>query len=164
MGYTSFYKSVIEKLVREIHRYYGDNLFTIALFGSVAREKFNPESDIDILIVSTNLPKGRLSRIRDFIQHVETIIEEDYKRKGIKYIPEISPVIKTPEEVKAGSPLFLDMIEDVKIIYDKDGFFKSYLRELEKKLNKLGAKKVYKGGGWYWIIKPDYTPGEIIEL
>ncbi len=76
MGYKSFYKSVIERLVREIHRYryYGDNLFTIALFGSVARERFNPESDIDILIVSTSLLKGRLARIRDFIQHVETII------------------------------------------------------------------------------------------
>jgi hypothetical protein len=83
-------------------------------------------------------------------------------KRGIH--PYFSPVIKNMEEVKQGSPLFLDMTEDVKILYDRDNFFQNYISDLKKRLNKLGSKKVYFKGGYYWLLKPDYKPGDIIEL
>jgi hypothetical protein len=52
----------------------------------------------------------------------------------------------------------------VKILYDKGDFFKRYLEELKDKLKKLGARKVFYKGGYYWELKPDYKHGEIIEL
>jgi hypothetical protein len=33
-----------------------------------------------------------------------------------------SPVFKSPEEVEAGSPLFLDMVDDARILCDPEGF------------------------------------------
>jgi hypothetical protein len=56
------------------------------------------------------------------------------------------------------------MTENVMIIFDKDDFFKNYLSDLKSKLNRLGSKKVYFKGGYYWLLKPDYKPGDIIEL
>jgi hypothetical protein len=26
------------------------------------------------------------------------------------------------------------------------------------------AKRVWKGSAWYWDLKPDYRPGDVIEL
>ena len=33
----------------------------------------------------------------------------------------ISPVIKTPQEAAAGSLLFLDMIDDLRLLHDREG-------------------------------------------
>ena len=38
-------------------------------------------------------------------------------------------MFKTPEQAEAGSPLFLDMVEDAKILLDADGFL---ARRLER--------------------------------
>ena len=76
----------------------------------------------------------------------------------------ISPVLKTPEEVKRGSPLFLDLVENAKILYDKENFFKNKLEEIKEKLKKWGAKRYWLGNAWYWVLKPDIKPGESIEL
>ncbi len=163
-SYKRFYRKVLERLLVKISSFYGDLLVSVVVFGSVARDRFTPESDIDMLIVAENLPKGRYARIREFIDNIETPLEKEFEEEGIRFIPEISPVIKTPEEVRLGSPLFLDMTRESLILYDKDKFFKKYIDEFRKKLEKLGATRVQRGGGWYWVLKPDYKPGEEIEL
>ncbi|MFQ5721592.1 MAG: nucleotidyltransferase domain-containing protein, partial [Candidatus Aminicenantales bacterium] len=76
----------------------------------------------------------------------------------------ISPIFKTPQEAEIGSPLFLDMVEDARILFDRDGFFSKILDRLRQKLKKLGARRIWQGNAWYWILKPDYKPGDVIEL
>jgi hypothetical protein len=68
------------------------------------------------------------------------------------------------KEVKTGSFLFLDMIEDAIIYYDRNEFFRNYLNTLKEKLKRYGAKKVYKKGGYYWVIKEDFNIKEGIEI
>ncbi|MGB9823334.1 nucleotidyltransferase domain-containing protein [Thermodesulfovibrio sp.] len=165
MVYRQKYYNFIEKLSKEIINFYGDRLISMVIFGSVASDTFRPDSDIDILIVAENLPEGRVKRVEEFIKNIESHLEEDMiklSKEGI-YIT-LSPVFKTPEEVYTGSPLFLDMTENVKILYDKNDFFKKYLEILKIKLKTLGARKIYTKGGYYWELKPDYKFGEIIEL
>lgn len=165
MGYREEFYALIEKLKGLAIEYYSERLITLAIFGSVARDTFRPDSDIDILIIAKDLPKGRLKRVSEFEKNIERPLEEIINRlfkEGI--YPRISPLFKTPEEVEYGSPLFLDMTENVKILYDKDNFFKDYLERLKDKLKRLGARKVYFKGGYYWELKPDYRYGEIIEL
>lgn len=58
----------------------------------------------------------------------------------------------------------LDMVEDARILYDKNAFFSKRLKRLRKRLKELGAKRVWKGNVWSWVLKPDYQPGEVIEL
>ena len=81
-----------------------------------------------------------------------------------KIFVNISPIFKTVEEVERGSPLFLDMVYDLIVLFDKESFFKNYLNRLEKRLASLGSKRVIRGNAWYWILKPDYVYGDIIEL
>ncbi|MGH7332032.1 MAG: nucleotidyltransferase domain-containing protein, partial [Candidatus Rokuibacteriota bacterium] len=76
----------------------------------------------------------------------------------------LSPVFKTPEETEAGSPLFLDMVEDARIVYDRDGFLKNRLERLGQQLAALGSRRVWRGNSWYWVLKPDLAPGETITF
>ncbi len=76
----------------------------------------------------------------------------------------LCPVFKTPEEAEAGSPLFLDMVQDARLLYDRDGFFAKRLAGLRRRLAELGAKRIWRGNVWYWDLKPDYKPGEVFEL
>lgn len=165
MGYKEFYYKSIEKLFSAAVGFYGDSLISFVIFGSVAKDTFRPDSDIDILIIAEGLPRGRAKRVQEFQQNIEDKISEDLKnftKEGI--YPFFSPIIKSKDEVRQGSPLFLDMTEGVKILYDKDNFFQEYISDFKARLNQLGAKKVYFKGGYYWLLKPDYKYGDIIEL
>jgi len=158
------FKELQVRLLKETKSFYGDNLVSFVVFGSVARETFRFNSDIDILIIAENLPDGRMKRVKQF-SSVEEKIEpflESLEKQGIHTY--ISPIFKTPDEVKKGSPLFLDMVEDARILYDKDDFFTKWLNNFKERLKKLGSKRVWRGNMWYWVLKPDYKPGEVIEL
>lgn len=150
-------KSGLERFKKEISSYYGDNLVSLCVFGSVARNTATDFSDIDILIICEKLKKGRLFRIKEFGK-IEKVLEQK------KYNFIFSPIIKTKEEVLKGSPLFFDMIEHSLILYDKEFFLGNYLKDLKKRLDNLGAKRVERRGYWLWILKKDYTPGEVFSI
>lgn len=158
------FEKIVKELLSEIKSFYGDRLITVALFGSVARGTFRYDSDIDILIIAHGLPSGRIKRIREFeaIEEKMDPLLKSYGTQGINTY--LSPIIKDPEEVSIGSPLFLDMVEDAQILFDRDEFFTKKLKKLKERLNELGSKRIWKGDAWYWLLKPHYKPGEIIEL
>lgn len=152
------------ELVEACRRVYRDRLVTVAVFGSVGRGTPSPGSDLDVLIVARDLPRGRMKRIAEF-QQVEEALEpfiEAMSREGIDTY--VAPVFKTPEEVESGSLLFLDMIEDARILYDRSGYFRGHLDRLAARLGELGARKVKSGGSWHWVLKPDLRPGEVFDL
>jgi predicted nucleotidyltransferase len=152
------------RLLEEIKTCYGERLVSVALFGSAGRETQRFDSDVDVLLIAKDLPVGRMKRVREF-EEVEKRLEPqltELKKKGID--TRISAVIKTPEEATAGSPLFLDMVDDAKLLYDRGGFFAKRLAELRRKLDALGARRVWRGSAWYWDLKPDYKKGDVIEL
>lgn len=158
------FEKLSKRILKEVKSHYKEKLITLAIFGSVARERMNPESDVDLLIIAENLPQGRMKRIREF-DKIEKKLEPDLavmQKKGIHTC--FSPIFKAPEELKRGSPLFLDMVFDLKILYDKGDFFRNYLADFKKRLDKLGAKRIVQGERWYWILKPDYKWGEVVEI
>jgi predicted nucleotidyltransferase len=151
-------------LLSHLRSFYGDRLVSVAVFGSVARETQNFFSDLDLLIVARDLPGGRIKRIRQFEAVEEKVAPflKSLQKDGI--YTDLSAILKTPAEVEQGSPLFLDMVEDARIVFDRDGFFAAVLEKLRKRLTELGAKRVWQGNAWYWILKPDLRPGEVFEL
>ncbi|MGB9791204.1 MAG: nucleotidyltransferase domain-containing protein [Thermacetogeniaceae bacterium] len=162
--YLKHYRKLLKELQKAVEEVYGERLVTLAVFGSVGRGTPRPDSDVDLLIIAADLPHGRVKRVREFDlaeEKLEPIIEE-MRRDGIETC--LSPVIKEPGEVMQGSLLFLDMLDDALILYDKDGFFQRFLADLREKLKSLGAKKVYRGGAWFWVLKDDYEPGEVFEI
>ena len=144
--------------------HYGHRLVSLAVFGSVARGTMRHDSDIDLLVVVDDLPRGRIPRVRDF-DLVETAVQEQLDQaEHVGIYTRLSPVIKTPTEVQYGSPLFLDMTLHARMLADRDEFLSRYLDRLRARLHELGAQRVRRGGGYYWILKPGYQPGEEIRL
>jgi hypothetical protein len=56
------------------------------------------------------------------------------------------------------------MTREVRVLYDRQEFLERYLEGLRQRLRVLGARRVRKGGGYYWLLKPDYRPGDKIQL
>ena len=154
-------EQLIEHLLHACQDAYGENLVSFCVFGSVARGVATPESDLDLFIVARNLPRGRLSRSENF----ERIEQNALAAMAHPPPPTpVSPIIKTPEEVAFGSPLLWDMTENRLIRYDRDRFLWQTLEKVKLRLQQLGAYKVQRGSAWYWILKPDFKPGEVFEL
>lgn len=130
----------------------------------MGRGTFRPDSDVDLLLVASPLPRGRVARVEEFLE-VERRLEgllSELRRLGVDTY--LSPVIKTEEEVQRGSPLFLDMTEDARILFDREGFLEDYLGRLREKLSKQGARRIFRGNAWHWVLKEDYRAGDAIEL
>ena len=158
------YSDFLQELKEEVIRFYGDNLVTLAIFGSVARGTMRLDSDIDLFICASNLPDGRWHRVDDF-EVLESRLEPAFaalRQQGIT--PVLSPIIKTPAETELGSVLFIDMTEDVIILFDKESYFRKYLDRLTAKMKALGSKKVMLGNAWYWILIPDHTKVREVSL
>lgn len=84
------------------------------------------------------------------------------ERDGLS--PSLSPMFKTPTEAAAGSPLFLDMTEDAPLLFDRDAFLAHLLAAFRARLDRLGARRIWRGNAWLWDLKPDYRVGEEFEL
>lgn len=155
---------IIEAVRKACLEVYGSRLSAVAVFGSVGRGTPRPESDLDLLIVADALPDGRLRRVDEFAA-VEKLVEpvmSAAQSEGLH--TRLSPVFKTPEELRRGSPLFLDLVDDAIVLVDRDGALRGQLEHLRGRLRELGARRVWLGDAWYWDLKPDYHVGEVFEL
>jgi predicted nucleotidyltransferase len=164
MSLLERYDRLLERVLAELQEQYGGRLVSVAVFGSVGRQTQREDSDVDLLIVARDLPQGRFARVDEFMP-VETRLG-DALRIGPPDQPPVmlAPVFKTPEEVQRGSPLFLDMVEDARILHDPDQFFTAYLERFRARLRELGARRIWLGNAWYWDLKPDLKPGEVFSL
>ncbi len=137
--------TILKELRDELIKEYGENLVSVVVFGSVARNTFIEESDIDLLILCKKLPKSRIERLRKF-EKVENKIEKLAEKLGIKNL-QINPIITTLKKIE-GNPILLDIIRNSKILYDRDNSFSKYLSFLREKIEN---KIMFREG--YWMIK-----------
>ncbi len=154
----------IAAIVGQARRVYGGRLRAIALFGSVARRTARPDSDIDLLFVVDDLPRGRRARFETFapVEAALATAIAELRAAGVR--TEISAVLRTPEDLRTASPLMLDLTEDAVVLEDADGILGAALDDLRARLRRSGARRVWTGDTWYWDLKPDYRRGEIIRL
>jgi predicted nucleotidyltransferase len=168
MGFLERYDELLDQLPAGLQAHYGERLVACAVFGSVGRGTPRSDSDVDLLIVARDLPRGRLGRVDEFLTveaHLAPILSgRGSGEGGPRDTIVLSPIFKTPAEVEAGSPLFLDMVDDARILHDPDAFLARYLARLRARLRALCARRVWRGNAWYWDLKPDYRRGEVFEL
>ena len=159
-----WFEWLLTQVLAACRQHYGARLVSAVVFGSVGRGTPRPDSDVDILIVADDLPNGRLRRAAEFRVVEAALAPALAQARAAGLTPELSPVFKTPAEVEQGSLLFLYMIEDARLLYDRQGFMRASLAAFKARLNRLGARRVWRGSAWHWDLKPDYKPGEVFEL
>lgn len=147
------FDNLIEKTTEVIKDYYKDRLVSLVLFGSCSRRTQHFYSDIDMLIILSESPKGKMFRLSEFMENIENLLEEDFKKQTKNNIhTEISPVIKTKQEIEQGHLLLYEMTECCKILYDPSQFMTHLLDEMKEKMKLAGVKKTSQG---YWIMPSD---------
>jgi len=144
----------------------GEKLISTCYFGSAARGEASPESDLDVLVVADALPNDLAGRMRLACAIREKARKSEagrsLRRAGRSTL--ISSIYLTPEEVRAHPPILLDVADHGVIWYDRDNFLTGVLTDIKHRLSELGARKVRAKKGYYWILKPDRKPGEVIEI
>ncbi|MGC8596549.1 MAG: nucleotidyltransferase domain-containing protein [Thermocladium sp.] len=157
------YESLLNKLLNLLLNHFKDKLYSVVVYGSVARGDNRKDSDIDLLIIVKDLPKSRIERYKIFEQFETQLMEDIEELYDEGYYVSFSPIMKTPEEASHFSPLYMDMVEDAIILFDKENFFNDILKRIKKKLDELGFERVWLGKKWYWR-KRNYKFGEIIDF
>jgi hypothetical protein len=158
-------QEVIEALrdfSKRLKKDFEKDFVSLLLFGSYARGEGKEASDVDIFLVFRDLPKERLKRNILLSPYID-VLESALSQKMGRYIF-VSPLIKTVEEAKYHSPIYLDFTEDAIIIHDEGDFIRCVLDQVREELKKYGAKREYVGRMWYWDLKPDYKFGDLIQI
>jgi hypothetical protein len=151
----------VEEALRSV---YGDRLVAVAVFGSVARRTARPDSDLDLYVVVKGLPRGHRARLATFDPVEERLIADLDALARQSITAELSPVLRTPEDLRTASPLMLDLTEDAVILVDRGAVLRTALDDLRARLRRLGSRRVWTGIRWYWDLKPDYQRGEVFEI
>ncbi len=128
---------MINEIKEEYIKKYGENLVSIVLFGSYANKVSTICSDIDLLIILENLKTTRYKIYLNFFSILENLSTYKKLREKKIYL-NFSPIIKTTSELKISLPYLWET--NFKIFYDKNGFFKNFI----KKLKEFKRKKIRK--------------------
>ncbi len=93
----------------------------------------------------------------------EDVYESVSKVRGSP--PYFSYLILAKEEAHENRYIYLDMVLDAQLLFDRAGFFAKRLRAVRNRLEELGSRRVQlKDGTWYWDLKPDLKSGEAFVL
>src|SRR5438034_718458 len=142
---TERFEVLVRDLVAELKKHYGARLVSAVVFGSVGRGSPRPDSDVDVLVVAEPLPDGRMPRVRDFGAVKNALAARLASLAGEGIHTTLAPIFKTPAEVRRGSLLFLDIIDDGRVLFDRSGFWRDFIQDFQERLRRLGGSKDHHG-------------------
>lgn len=157
-------RTLAEKYAEDLKRRFSDDLTAVVLFGSVARGEAHSLSDVDLLIVFKNLPKGRLQR-RQFLGNPSLEMNrelEKLRKKG--FYADFRTHLKTAQEGSIRTPFLYEISHDGIVLHDPAGWFKKVREEVFQRMRELGSQWKRVGKYRYLDLKPDCKPGEVFEL
>jgi len=138
----------VDIIDRYIKKVISENPFItgIILFGSIARGEERERSDIDLLVLWDDLQVDPDER------HVYI-----YKAVSKHFPPSTSLTVidmKYTDFLKTEkvTSLFLNVVYDGIVLYDKHGKLKSFLSKVKKELERKGVKRVKIGKYYYWKL------------
>ncbi|MFQ6086230.1 MAG: nucleotidyltransferase domain-containing protein [Candidatus Bathyarchaeia archaeon] len=160
------YVPILRRMLVELMGAFRDRLASVVLFGSIARGRAHPFSDVDVLVVVDGMPESLSDRAREFSGINRRLHNERmklWKRKGIYANIEFIPFSR--EEAGILRALYLDAALDSIVLFDRDGFMGAVLERLRRRLREMGARRIeLPDGSWYWRLRPKVRRGEVVSL
>ena len=165
IGYSE-YASLLDCFIALVQEAWGDQVCSVVLYGSVSRGEAGPESDVDLLLILKEASPVYRQRLQPLIPLLRRLRRQSCwnELEASGCFPSLSGLVLSREEAEQNRLLYLDLIDVPRILLDRDGFFQGRLDALKVRLRELGAKKVRRDGTWYWDLKPDLKPGEVVTL
>ncbi len=117
--------------------------------------------------VQEPLDKGHGKRLLKLPQPLEKILSIELLRSGQDPARILDVAGASGHKLrrhKGVRPLYLDLVEDAVLLFDRDGFFAGALEHLRRSLRRTGVRRLRLGKIRYWDLKPDLVPGEIFEI
>lgn len=161
---TGVFDHLLAVALTGVQAFYRDRLVSLAVFGSVGRGTMRADSDIDLFLVAEPLEPNRTVRNREFNGVEESVKSAliQARTKGINTC--FTPLIYTPDEVRRHPSVMLDMTQDARILFDRDAFLDGELETMRQRMRILGSRRIFMGDAWYWDLKPDFKPGEVVTI
>jgi uncharacterized protein len=158
------YQPVLDRLLEMLRHRLGDRLLAVALFGSAARGQAGPHSDLDLMVIHRGQRQHIHNVFVELVLALRTTPEySELEQKGI--LPDPYPLFISLQKLADTPWILLDLMDHGLALYDPEGILAAKLKSLRARLKELGTQKiVLEDGTWYWDLKPDWKPGELIEL
>ena len=120
----------------------------VLLFGSIARGEANEYSDVDLLILHSDLP------IIDLVERRRYLYRLIIERLGDVFdsITLIDMSLNEFLKPDVVTPLLLNIYVDAVVILDRVGVIEGFLSNVRRKVVEVGLKKVKDGKAYYWIL------------
>lgn len=149
--YSPEHRRYVDGALREVMRYYGENLLGLAVFGSFARGENRKGSDLDLLVILRDAPKRRI-RLAEFIREIEMkhdgLAQRLFKREGL--LCELSPYILSESEALMVQPIYYDLVTHHVVVWDPEGIVSHIIDSTAALLRKVGAQRVRRNNTWEW--------------
>ena len=114
---------ILTYIANELKNIFKNGLESIVLFGSSAQGTSNENSDIDLLVIVSDIYDVDVSNLRKFFLL-------NFERKLDIHIFTKEEVVKNFEDF---SPLFVTLLIGKSVLYDKNNFFKNKFEDFVKK-------------------------------
>ena len=164
---SRLYRALAESFAAILIRELGDQITSIALYGSVARGMARPESDIDVFVVA-----GKAETERDVIRRRIMDLEyefwngdesESLREQG--YRASVETLVVSEAHARRGFSIYLDMTLEAVVLYDPSGFFAQRMEQVKARMAELKSRREWIDDDCYvWRLKGDMKLGEIFQL
>lgn len=157
------YLHILVEACAQLRRAEAVGLRGVWLFGSVARGDARTNSDVDLVVVTKDLPGGRKEMSERIYSSLK--IEEERQflyENGIATDLSVYPLSET--ELGRFYPLMLDVAREGVVLFEVDGILSRASSSMKLAMPRLGVKRRRLGRGWLWVIPPGLEVGELLEV
>ncbi len=160
------FRNYLYNLLKVLKENCKEKLLSVILYGSVARGKWNKDSDIDLfLLFSDDTSDARklnkeVIRLTAFFEKENQVINED----GVELFCPIQEIALKMEDLNNFRTLYYDIAMDGIILFDRNQTGLKFIKKIKNRIEEKGLKRVFiSDNDFYWERK-DIKFGEIVEL
>jgi len=164
LGYEA-YRAFIERLLDQLELVFGEGgIISVALFGSVARGEGTVHSDIDLLVVHRAEGGDPVEPFVKVMSRIDRWREyQELWAQGLYPSPEV--IFMTPGELSRKPLILLDIVDHGLLLRDRHGFLSEKIERFKGIMKRSGYQKIiFDDGSWAWDLKPDWQPGDVIQI